>query len=1157
MPKRKDIKKILIIGSGPIVIGQACEFDYSGTQAIKALKKEGYRVILVNSNPATIMTDPEFADATYIEPLIPDVLEKIIEKEKPDAILPTLGGQTALNLAVKLYENGVLDKYKVELIGAKVDAIKRGEDRRLFKETMLKVGLDLPKSGFAYNLSEAEKIAKEIGFPLIIRPSFTLGGTGSKIVFNEDEFIDAAKNALQSSMISEILIEEYLYGWKEYELEVMRDCKDNCVVVCTIENFDPMGVHTGDSITVAPAQTLTDKEYQRMRDMAFKCIRAVGVETGGSNIQFAVNPKNGRIVVIEMNPRVSRSSALASKATGFPIAKIAALLAVGYTLDEIPNDITKKTPACFEPTIDYVVVKIPKFAFEKFKPVVGKDSDIKKTSYQVLGSQMKSIGEVMAIGRSFKEAFQKAIRGLEINRHGLGADLVSYEKQIEQIKTLPSDSYQKQKFLETLKYNLINPNCERIFAIRTALKLGISIDEIYELSGIDRWFIYQLKEIVDMEEKIEEIAKDKKNSKNKIISIIKEAKRYGFSDKQLSYLLKKDEEYITKIRLKENLLPNYKVVDTCAAEFEAYTPYFYSTYDGVGSHLEFKSENSEYTLEEIGYFNESLISKKDTKGKVIVLGSGPNRIGQGIEFDYCCVHAVMAIKEEGLEAIMVNCNPETVSTDYDTSDKLYFESLTFEDVLNIYKTEEIISKKNKVPLLGIMLQFGGQTPLNISIKLKSYGVKVLGTQPESIALAEDRELFAKVLKKLKLPYPDHGYAKTYKEAMSIVEKIGYPVIVRPSYVLGGRSMEIIYDENSLKDYLGNLLEENSSNGPSNVVIIDRFLEDATEIDVDAICDGKDVFIAGIMEHIEAAGVHSGDSACVMPPISLTKDQIKTIFKYVSLLAKELKVKGLMNLQLAIKDGVIYILEVNPRASRTVPYVSKSIGLPIAKIATKVMLGQKLKNLLNKYNFTQNKIFNLNYYTVKEVVLPFQKFADVDIVLSPEMRSTGEVMGIDKNFPLSYAKSQFAAGSEIPVGGKVLLSLNNKDKPKSLQIVKQLKELGFYLIATSGTADFLLKNGIKCEKVNKLSEGRPNIVDIISNREVVLVINTPTGKGRSFSDGFYIRRTATVNNIPVVTTIEAAKCVVESIKELKANYNIFLNKINFNVKSLQDWYINKF
>lgn len=1156
MPKRKDIKKILIIGSGPIVIGQACEFDYSGTQAIKALKKEGYRVILVNSNPATIMTDPEFADATYIEPLIPDVLEKIIEKEKPDAILPTLGGQTALNLAVKLYENGVLDKYKVELIGAKVDAIKRGEDRRLFKETMLKVGLDLPKSGFAYNLSEAEKIAKEIGFPLIIRPSFTLGGTGSKIVFNEDEFIDAAKNALQSSMISEILIEEYLYGWKEYELEVMRDCKDNCVVVCTIENFDPMGVHTGDSITVAPAQTLSDKEYQRMRDMAFRCIRAVGVETGGSNIQFAVNPKNGRIVVIEMNPRVSRSSALASKATGFPIAKIAALLAVGYTLDEIPNDITKKTPACFEPTIDYVVVKIPKFAFEKFKPVVGKDSEIKRTSYQVLGSQMKSIGEVMAIGRSFKEALQKAIRGLEINRHGLGADLVSYEKQIEQIKTLSSDSYQKQKFLETLKYNLINPNCERIFAIRTALKLGISIDEIYELSGIDRWFIYQLKEIVDMEEKIEEIAKDKKNSKNKIISIIKEAKRYGFSDKQLSYLLKKDEEYITKIRLKENLLPNYKVVDTCAAEFEAYTPYFYSTYDGVESRLEFKSENSEYTLEEIGYFNESLISKKDTKGKVIVLGSGPNRIGQGIEFDYCCVHAVMAIKEEGLEAIMVNCNPETVSTDYDTSDKLYFEPLTFEDVLNIYKTEEIISKKNKVPLLGIMLQFGGQTPLNISIKLKSYGVKVLGTQPESIALAEDRELFAKVLKKLKLPYPDHGYAKTYKEAISIVEKIGYPVIVRPSYVLGGRSMEIIYDENSLKDYLGNLLDENSSNGPSNVVIIDRFLEDATEIDVDAICDGKDVFIAGIMEHIEAAGVHSGDSACVMPPISLTKDQIKTIFKYVSLLAKELKVKGLMNLQLAIKNGVIYVLEVNPRASRTVPYVSKSIGLPIAKIATKVMLGQKLKNLLNKYNFTQNKIFNLNYYTVKEVVLPFQKFADVDIVLSPEMRSTGEVMGIDKNFPLSYAKSQFAAGSEIPVGGKVLLSLNNKDKPKSLNIVKQLKELGFYLIATSGTADFLLKNGIKCEKVNKLSEGRPNIVDIISNREVVLVINTPTGKGRSFSDGFYIRRTATVNNIPVVTTIEAAKCVVESIKELKANYNIFLNKINFNVKSLQDWYINK-
>ncbi|MEN3013195.1 MAG: carbamoyl-phosphate synthase large subunit [Endomicrobiia bacterium] len=1149
MPKRKDIKKILIIGSGPIVIGQACEFDYSGTQAIKVLKKEGYKIILVNSNPATIMTDPEFADATYIEPLIPEALEKIIEKERPDAILPTLGGQTGLNLAVKLYERGVLDKYNVELIGAKVEAIKRGEDRKLFKETMLKIGLDLPKSGFAYNLSEAEKIAKEIGFPLIIRPSFTLGGTGSRIVFNEDEFVDAARNALQSSMISEILIEEYLNGWKEYEFEVMRDCKDNCVVVCSIENFDPMGVHTGDSITVAPAQTLTDKEYQRMRDMAFKCIRAVGVETGGSNIQFAVNPENGRIVIIEMNPRVSRSSALASKATGFPIAKIAALLAVGYTLDEIPNDITKKTPACFEPTVDYVVVKIPKFAFEKFRPVTD-DKGFSDNFYQILGSQMKSIGEVMGIGKTFKEALQKAIRGLEINRYGLGGDVLNEEKMIEKINSLPDDSAEKQKFLEKLRYNLINPNCDRLFNIRVALKLKIDIDEIYNLSKIDKWFINQIKEIVEFEEKIKKFSLEKRN-KEEFVSLIKEAKKYGFSDRQLSNLLKKEEKEILNLRVEENILPNYKVVDTCAAEFEAYTPYFYSTYEGIDN---VSVLDGKKTTQELYLINESFTFSKKAKGKIIVLGSGPNRIGQGIEFDYCCVHAVMAIKEENLEAIMVNCNPETVSTDYDISDKLYFEPVTFEDVFNIYKTEELISKKTKIPLLGVILQFGGQTPLNISLKLKSQNVKILGTQPENIALAEDRELFAKVLTKLKLPYPAHGFAKNYKDALKVAKRMGFPVIVRPSYVLGGRAMEIIYDEFSLKDYLFKLFEETSIHPDvSKVVIIDRFLEEAIELDVDAICDGDDVFIAGIMEHIEAAGVHSGDSACVMPPVSLTKEQIDTIFKYITLLAKELKVKGLMNLQLAVKDGTIYILEVNPRASRTVPYVSKTIGLPVAKVATKVMLGYKLKDLLKKYNFSQEKVFNLKYYTVKEVVLPFQKFSNVDIVLSPEMRSTGEVMGIDKNFPLAYGKSQFSAGSEIPIGGKVLLSVNNKDKPKILNIARELKNLNFKLVATSGTADFLLKNGIDCEKVNKLSEGRPNIVDIISNKEVVLVINTPTGKGRSFSDGFYIRRTSTVNNIPVVTTIEAARCIVNSIKELKKSYDIFSNKINFEVSSLQNWY----
>ncbi len=1153
MPKRKDIKKILIIGSGPIVIGQACEFDYSGTQAIKALKKEGYKIILVNSNPATIMTDPEFADATYVEPLIPEILEKIIEKEHPEALLPTLGGQTALNLAVKLHEYGVLDKYKVELIGAKVDAIRRGEDRKLFKETMLKAGLDLPRSGFAYNLSESEKIAREIGFPLIIRPSFTLGGTGSKIVFNEDEFIESAKNALQSSMISEILIEEYLNGWKEYELEVMRDCKDNCVVICSIENFDPMGVHTGDSITVAPAQTLTDKEYQIMRDMAFKCIRTVGVETGGSNIQFAVNPKNGRIVIIEMNPRVSRSSALASKATGFPIAKIAALLAIGYTLDEIPNDITKKTPSCFEPTIDYVVVKIPKFAFEKFKPVM-KDGKIIDEKYQILGSQMKSIGEVMAIGRTFKESLQKAIRELDIGRYGLGNDGFAQDEFVEKISLVDNQNYEKQEFLKLVEYNLRNPNCDRIFYIRYALKLGFDIEKITELSGIDKWFIYQIKEILDMENKIKNF-KEKKD-KEKLKQIMIEAKECGFSDKQLSYLLKIEEKELTNLRIKENIIPNYKVVDTCAAEFEAHTPYFYSTYDGVKDIINFKYKNLTSQLEKNTYFNESFVAKKNKKGKVIVLGSGPNRIGQGIEFDYCCVHAVMSIKEEGLESIMVNCNPETVSTDYDTSDKLYFEPITFEDVINIYKNEEVVAKLNNTKLFGIILQFGGQAPLNIALKLKSFGVKVLGTQPENIALAEDRELFARVLKRLKLPYPAHGHARSYKEVIKIVQQIGYPVIVRPSYVLGGRAMEIIYDENSLKNYLSILFDNyNKSSSPSDVVIIDRFLENATEVDVDAICDGKDVFIAGIMEHIEAAGVHSGDSACVIPPISLTKEQIKTIFKYVSSLAKELKVKGLMNLQLAIKDGIIYILEVNPRASRTVPYVSKSIGLPVAKVATKVMLGHSLSSLLKEYNFAQEKIFDLKFYTVKEVVLPFSKFSNVDIVLSPEMRSTGEVMGIDKTFPLAYAKSQFAASNNIPLSGKILLSLSNKDKNKGLKIAKNLVDLGFKLIATSGTKEFFSKHNIECDKINKLSEGRPNIVDIISNKEVVLVINTPTGKGKSFSEGFYIRRAATVNNIPIVTTIEAALCVVESIKELKKNYNILTQKINFDVLPLQRWYKN--
>jgi carbamoyl-phosphate synthase large subunit len=1130
MPKRKDIKKILIIGSGPIVIGQACEFDYSGTQAVKVLRQEGYNVVLVNSNPATIMTDPKLADKTYLEPLNVDILKKIIQKEQPDCILPTLGGQTALNLAVQVYETGILERYGIELIGAKIDAIKKAEDRKLFKKTMQEIGLDLPRSGFAYNIDEAQKVADEVGFPLIIRPSFTLGGTGSKIVFTKEEFFDAARGALQSSMISEILIEEYLAGWKEYELEVMRDKNDNCVIVCPIENFDPMGVHTGDSITVAPAQTLTDKEYQLMRDAAFKCIRAIGVETGGSNIQFAVNPKTGRMVVIEMNPRVSRSSALASKATGFPIAKIAALLSVGYTLDEIKNDITKKTPACFEPTIDYVVVKIPRFAFEKFQPVF--DAENKDDSYQILGSQMKSIGEVMAIGRTFKESLQKAIRGLEIGRYGLGGDGLGQEKIVEKFKNSKGDKKleeEKKWYLEQVKYKLRYPNCDRIFNIKYALQLGMSVDEIAEISHIDRWFIAQINELVLLEKEI--VSYNKNVRKKEMVNIIKKAKQYGYSDYQLGYLFNKTEKEMISFRQKNNLLPNYKVVDTCAAEFEAYTPYFYSTYDGDKPFL---SDEINTNLKHFGK-------------KVIVLGSGPNRIGQGIEFDYCCVHAIMAIREEGYGAIMVNCNPETVSTDYDTADKLYFEPITVEDVYNIYLKESKISDGK---LLGVILQFGGQTPLNIALKLKSLGVKVLGTQPESIALAEDRELFAKVLKRLKIPYPPHGKAESVKEAFEVVKKIGYPIILRPSYVLGGRAMEIVYDDNMLLEYLTKSFSAQVDKNVRNLVLIDKFLENAKEIDVDAISDGKDVFVAGIMEHIESAGIHSGDSACVLPPVTLSKQQIEIIKSYATILAKELKVCGLINLQLAIKDGIIYVLEVNPRASRTVPYVSKSINLPIAKLATKIVLGKKVKDLIDeKFLSIEDK---LKYYTVKEVVLPFSKFSNVDAVLSPEMRSTGEVMGIDKNFPLAYAKSQFAAGSPIVLQGKILVSFNKNSRLKGKEIVKELVNLGYEIIATPGTAKFLNENGIPSAVVKKINEGRPNVIDIITNKEVVMVINTPKGRGKSFSDGFYIRRSAILNNIPIITTLEAAECIVNSIKELKNNLKNSSEEI-FEVCSLQQWY----
>ncbi len=1142
MPKRKDIKKILIIGSGPIVIGQACEFDYSGTQAVKILRKEGYKIVLVNSNPATIMTDPELADATYIEPLTVEVLERIIAKERPECILPTLGGQTALNLAVKLDNASILKKYNVELIGAKIDAIKKAEDRKLFKKTMQKIGLELPKSGFAYTTAQAEKIAQKIGFPLIIRPSFTLGGSGSKIVFDKKDFFSAAQDALKASMISEILIEEYLSGWKEYEMEVMRDKNDNCVVICSIENFDPMGVHTGDSITVAPAQTLTDKEYQKMRDASFKCIRAIGVETGGSNVQFAVNPNTGRMVVIEMNPRVSRSSALASKATGFPIAKIAALLSVGYTLDEITNDITKKTSVCFEPTIDYVVVKIPRFAFEKFQPIFDKNK--KDDTYQILGSQMKSIGEVMAIGRNFKESLQKAVRGLELGRYGLGGDGLGQTKLVERLSKLSMN--EKKSYIEQVKYKLRLPNCDRIFNIKYAIQLGMSVEEIFKFTNIDPWFISQIKEICDTEI---EIIKNKKNwrKKEKIVELIKKVKKQGFSDYQIGYLIGKTEKDIRDLRKEKFLFPKYNVVDTCAAEFDATTPYFYSTYDGVDSVLDMSEKK--YCFDENYNLNLQYNIKSKPKNKVIVLGSGPNRIGQGIEFDYCCVHAVLAIKKLGFKSIMLNCNPETVSTDYDISDKLYFEPITLEDVYNVYLKE---SNSNNGKLLGLILQFGGQTPLNIATQLKSAGIKILGTQPESIAIAEDRELFAKMLKKLSLPYPEHGKAETLDEAVNIVKKIGYPVIIRPSYVLGGRAMEIIYDDMMLEEYLTKTFYSISDKKTKTAVLIDRFLENAKEVDVDAICDGEEVFVAGIMEHIEAAGIHSGDSACVMPPVTLTIEQIQIIKKYTTLLSKALNVCGLINLQLAIKDGIIYILEVNPRASRTVPYVSKSINLPLAQIATEIILGKKIKDFKKEINFRTENFKRKRYYTVKEVVLPFSKFNNVDPVLSPEMRSTGEVMGIDKTFPIAYAKTQFAANSPIPLKGNILVSLNKREKNNGLKVVRELINLGFKIIATPGTARFFKQNGIKSYEVKKIGEGSPNVADFIKNGKIDLVINTPTGRGKSFSDGFFIRRASILNNIPIITTLEAANCFIDSIRELR-RYVKNEPRINFNATSLQEWY----
>ncbi len=1101
MPKRTDINKILIIGSGPIIIGQACEFDYSGTQAVKALRKEGYKVVLINSNPATIMTDPELADATYVEPLTAKVLEAIIEKERPDALLPTLGGQTALNLAVAVAKNGVLEKYGVEMIGANLEAIEKAEDRRLFKAAMEEIGLDLPRSGFAKTLTEAEEIAQQVGFPLIIRPSFTLGGTGSGLVYTREEFLKAAAKGLDLSPISEVLIEESLEGWKEYELEVMRDKSDQCIVICSIENVDPLGVHTGDSITVAPAMTLTDKEYQKMRDQAFACIRKIGVETGGSNIQFGLNPKTGRIIVIEMNPRVSRSSALASKATGFPIAKLAALLAVGYRLDEISNDITKKTPACFEPTIDYTVVKIPRFAFEKF-------SD----SNQQLGTQMKSVGEVMALGRNFKEALQKAFRGLEIGRAGLGSDGKSFNPAVDQAleakKEMTPEAW-SQKYeavVQLLRDKIRIPNSDRLFALKAGLKLGLTRDDIFNLSKIDPWFIAQIEELVHFEEYlVESLASKHEGSKSIQGDVLREAKKLGYSDIQLGYLLGQTEKQIRAIRKKLKIEPVYNLVDTCAAEFEAHTPYYYSTY---------------------GEENETKPSKKN---KVMILGGGPNRIGQGIEFDYCCVHAVLALQEEGYETIMVNCNPETVSTDYDTADHLYFEPLTLEDVLNIVERE-----KPK----GLIVQFGGQTPLNLALPLEAAGVKILGTSPDSIDLAEDRERFGRLLNKLQIPQPAHGMAHSFTEAKEVATRIGYPVMIRPSYVLGGRAMEVVYDDAMLESYILRATSLSST----HPVLIDRFLDNALEVDVDALSDGTDTYIGGIMEHIEAAGIHSGDSACMIPPRKLNKESLDTIVSYTKTLAKALKVKGLMNMQLALKDNVVYVLEVNPRASRTVPFVSKATNVPLAKLAAKLMMGKKLSQVLPKH--VLGKDFVTPWTSVKEAVLPWTRFPGVDAVLGPEMRSTGEVMGIADNFSAAYAKSQAAANSPLPTKGKVLISLKRNNRERVIDIARKLHQLGLGILATEGTALTFQGAGIPVEIVKKIEEGRPNVVDIITNKEVAFVINTPSGAS-SRKDGFAIRNAALGAGVPIITTVAAAAAATEAIESMQ--------KEDWTIRSLQDYY----
>ena len=1224
MPKRTDIKTILIIGSGPIIIGQACEFDYSGTQACKALREEGYRVVLVNSNPATIMTDPEFADRTYVEPVTPETIDKILAREKAlgtpvDAILPTLGGQTGLNCAVMAADQGILAKHGVELIAATRDVIHKAESRVEFKKAMQNIGLDLPRSGVARTYEEALRVLEDVKLPCVVRPAFTLGGSGSGLPCNMEEFEEIAKRGLELSPVSEILIEESLMGWKEFELEVMRDKKDNVVIICSIENFDPMGVHTGDSITVAPAQTLTDKEYQRMRDASLAIIREIGVETGGSNIQFSVHPETGRMCVIEMNPRVSRSSALASKATGFPIAKIAAKLAVGYTLDEIPNDITKETPASFEPTIDYCVVKIPRWAFEKFP-----EAD------ETLTTQMKSVGEAMSIGRTFKEALQKGIRSMEIKRFGLGLDGndkylqtlregkargpvetvpewvgdhvqlgVGYDAKVPVLKGrrhgegLPDWKENAAQLwpipLEVLGDKLARPCQGRLYYIRYAFKQGWSVEQVYSITSIDPWFLQNMKDLVDFEERIlafdfapayEELTTDKETRRGgdkeqrqhagtgtaansagvapdtqqsalstqdfdgpagDLVRLLSDAKSWGYSDVQLATAWNTSPLAIRALRKGLGIRPVYKLVDTCAAEFEAYTPYFYSTYESPMTVLDSDAvdgNGSRKTLKRRVYDDEIRILDRPT---IIILGGGPNRIGQGIEFDYCCVHAVMAAQNSGYAAIMVNSNPETVSTDYDTADLLFFEPLTLEDVLNICERY-----KEAGVLKGVVVQFGGQTPLNLAQGLKDAGIPIIGTSPESINLAEDRKAFNQLIDELGLMQPSGGIAYDLDEARKVAAELGYPVLVRPSYVLGGRAMEVCNNETDLVRYMKKAMEATDRSpvtGKKHPILIDKFLMVATEVDVDAVCDGKRCIVAGVMEHIEEAGIHSGDSACALPPYSLSPAIIDEIKRQTMELALKIGVCGLMNVQYAVKDGQVYILEVNPRASRTVPFVSKATGIPWAKVGTRVMLGETLDAILAEFNLTDTP--RPAHTSVKEAVFPFNKFPGVDVVLGPEMRSTGEVMGIDREFGLAYAKAQIAGGGSLPTQGTVFISVNAADKPYIAPIARQLAEMGFNIIATVGTHKVLSDAGVPVQLVPKINEGkRPNMLDMIVARTVQLLINTPTAKGRHTDEG-RIRAGATIHNVPIVTTITGARAAVAAIRSLRGG--------DWDVRALQDYF----